>query len=166
MFGKIDREGPYAGGYQTTAQPPPYKGTLAEGIARIHAEQLTRREDSVTYPAHMAPRPAEWDDDPDPEDYPVRQMNDEPVVVGAGAMNVLAAQVEDMVNSPGHYSAGAVEAIDAIRQALGAEGFIAFCQGNVLKYVWRARFKGSFEKDMAKAAWYARMAAGDDPRKS
>ncbi len=69
----------------------------------------------------------------------------------------------DSVNSPSHY-AGSVEAIDTIKDALSPAGFLYFCRGNVLKYTLRAGRKGSYREDMAKAAWYARMAAGDDPR--
>lgn len=71
----------------------------------------------------------------------------------------------DYVNRPPHYNAASIETIDAIREALGDEGFKCFCRGNALKYVWRAPLKGNFKSDMAKAAWYCRMAAGDDPRK-
>ena len=81
------------------------------------------------------------------------------------AKAVFAAQVADMVNSPAHYARGAVEPIDYMRQVLGEEGFIAFCHGSALKYLSRALYKGAREQDYAKAAWYCRMAAGDDPRK-
>jgi len=84
---------------------------------------------------------------------------------GDGGLAALhSLQQEDMVNSPSHYTQGASEIIDQIRQSLGADGFTAFCIGNVIKYANRARFKGNLVQDMAKAAWYARMAAGDDPR--
>ena len=69
----------------------------------------------------------------------------------------------DMVNSPPHYRAGGVECIDAIRAALGHDGFIAYCRGNVIKYQFRADHKNGKE-DLKKAVWYSRMAAGDDPR--
>lgn len=70
------------------------------------------------------------------------------------------------VDSPPHYNTGEIEAIDAIRIALGPEGFIAYCQGNAMKYVWRARYKGAFVQDLAKAVWYLRQAMGDDPREA
>ena len=67
--------------------------------------------------------------------------------------------------NPDHYKSGEVECIDAIRAALGAEGFRAFCRGNVIKYLWRCELKHeSVTTDINKAVWYARMAAGDDPR--
>lgn len=69
------------------------------------------------------------------------------------------------MNRPAHYRAhGGIECIDAIRAALGEDGFRAFCIGNALKYLWRADHKGRREEDLAKATWYSRMAAGDDPR--
>lgn len=58
----------------------------------------------------------------------------------------------DRVNHPSHYCAGGVECIDGIRAALGDE-FPAYCQGNVLKYVWRWRHKGGVE-DLRKAQVY------------
>mgnify|MGYP006283540777 CR=1 FL=1 len=61
--------------------------------------------------------------------------------------------VTDMVNQPPHYRQGGVEAIDAIRAALGEEAFLGYCQGNCLKYLWRARHKGGMQ-DLHKARWY------------
>lgn len=66
--------------------------------------------------------------------------------------------VHDPVNHPAHYQ-GAIECIDAIEVALGPEGFLAYCRGNVLKYAWRAGKKGAASQDLAKAAWYAERAA-------
>ena len=60
----------------------------------------------------------------------------------------------DMVNAPPHYTAGGIEAIDAIESALGPEGFMAYCRGNAIKYVWRAGRKGDTEQDLRKAIWY------------
>ena len=70
----------------------------------------------------------------------------------------------DPVNRPAHYM-GDIECVDAIRAALGDEGLRFFCLGNAMKYIWRADRKGARDQDMAKALWYLRMAAGDDPRK-
>ncbi len=69
----------------------------------------------------------------------------------------------DPVNSPDHYTEGEIECIDAIRSALGPDGFRSFCRGNALKYLWRMEHKGR-EEDLRKAVWYSRMANGDDPR--
>ena len=58
----------------------------------------------------------------------------------------------DRVNHPPHYCAGSVECIEGIKAALGDE-FPAYCQGNVLKYVWRWKHKGGVE-DLRKAQVY------------
>ena len=71
---------------------------------------------------------------------------------------------EDMVNSPSHYNQSNIECIDAIRAALGEEGFVHYCRGNSIKYNWRAGHKVDAKEDLKKAAWYSKMAAGDDPR--
>jgi len=61
--------------------------------------------------------------------------------------------VVDMVNQPPHYTYGDIECIDAIRSALGPEGFAAFCRGNIIKYNWRCDHKNGLQ-DLEKAAWY------------
>lgn len=60
----------------------------------------------------------------------------------------------DMVNAPPHYTHGDIECIDAIRAALGPEGFAAFCRGNIIKYHWRCNHKAGLQ-DVEKAQWYA-----------
>ena len=60
----------------------------------------------------------------------------------------------DPVERPRHYNNGSVECIDAIRAALGDEGFQAYCQGNVLKYLWRHKYKGKPVEDLRKCPWY------------
>jgi hypothetical protein len=62
---------------------------------------------------------------------------------------------EDMVNNPSHYNQAGVEAIDAIRAATG-EGFEFYLQGNILKYLWRYRYKNGVE-DLKKAEWYLKV---------
>ena len=64
----------------------------------------------------------------------------------------------DMVNAPPHYTAGGIEAIDAIESALGPEGFLAYCRGNAIKYIWRAGLKGVYRQDLRKAIWYLERA--------
>ena len=64
----------------------------------------------------------------------------------------------DLVNHPPHYTAGGIECIDAIHAALGDEGFLAYCRGNALKYVWRAPLKASAQ-DLRKTIWYLDRAA-------
>ena len=58
----------------------------------------------------------------------------------------------DMVNSPPHYNEAGIECIDAISAALG-DGYEYYLQGNILKYLWRYRYKNGTE-DLKKASWY------------
>ena len=59
----------------------------------------------------------------------------------------------DMVNSPDHYNYAGIECIDAIRAATGEEGYQYYLQGNIMKYLWRYRYKNGVE-DLQKAQWY------------
>tara|TARA_R100001163_G_C4992968_1_gene144890 strand:- start:583 stop:801 length:219 start_codon:yes stop_codon:yes gene_type:complete len=59
---------------------------------------------------------------------------------------------EDMVNNPPHYNKANIECIEAIRAATN-EGYGYYLQGNILKYVWRYRYKGGVE-DLEKAMFY------------
>ena len=67
----------------------------------------------------------------------------------------------DIVNNPSHYTQdGEIECIDAIRAALGEDGFRAFCRGNAMKYIWRSELKtGDPTTDLRKAEWYMNRAA-------
>lgn len=58
----------------------------------------------------------------------------------------------DMVNSPPHYNEAGIECIDAISAALG-DGYEYYLQGNIMKYLWRYRYKNGSE-DLKKASWY------------
>ena len=64
----------------------------------------------------------------------------------------------DMVNNPPHYTDGEIECIDAIRAALGPDGFRAFCRGNAMKYIWRCELKDNTNTDLEKAGWYLQTA--------
>jgi len=61
-------------------------------------------------------------------------------------------QEEDMVNSPAHYNKAGIETIDAL-QAMLNNGFDYYLQGNIVKYLWRYRYKNGVE-DLKKAQWY------------
>jgi len=63
-------------------------------------------------------------------------------------------EIHDMVNSPPHYNNSGIECIEAIYHALGEDGFIAYCQGNAMKYLWRYQYKGKPVEDLKKAKWY------------
>ena len=58
----------------------------------------------------------------------------------------------DMVNSPPHYNQTGIECIDAIEAATG-DGYEYYLQGNIIKYLWRYRYKNGTE-DLKKAQWY------------
>ena len=58
----------------------------------------------------------------------------------------------DMVNSPSHYNQSGIECIAAIQAALGPN-FKYYLQGNIMKYLWRYRYKNGIE-DVKKAQWY------------
>lgn len=68
----------------------------------------------------------------------------------------------DNVHQPSHYTAGDVECIDAIRAALGPDGFRAYCVGNVIKYNWRHKHKNGME-DLRKASVYLLWAINGNP---
>tara|TARA_R110000868_G_scaffold399762_1_gene673743 strand:+ start:129 stop:347 length:219 start_codon:yes stop_codon:yes gene_type:complete len=60
--------------------------------------------------------------------------------------------MNDMINSPTHYTKSEIECIDAIEAMLG-DDFPAFLQGNITKYLWRFKHKNGVE-DLKKAQWY------------
>ena len=65
-----------------------------------------------------------------------------------------AKKVKDNVNHPSHYTQGKIECIDAIEEATkGLFGISAVCVANVIKYIWRYKFKNGIE-DLKKARWY------------
>ena len=54
-----------------------------------------------------------------------------------------------------YYNHGAIEAIDAIESACaGLSGYEGFLTGNVLKYMFRWRWKGTALADLKKARYY------------
>lgn len=55
----------------------------------------------------------------------------------------------DPVDHPAHYTFGAIEVIDAIE-----DWNLGFHEGNVVRYVARARHKGRELEDLRKARWY------------
>ena len=59
---------------------------------------------------------------------------------------------KDMVNNPEHYNKAGIETIDAL-EAMLVDGFDYYLQGNIVKYLWRFRYKNGVE-DLRKAQWY------------
>ena len=57
--------------------------------------------------------------------------------------------MDDPVNHPAHYTFGKIEVIDAIE-----DWSLGFHEGNVVKYVARAKHKGDELENLQKGAWY------------
>ena len=57
-----------------------------------------------------------------------------------------------MVDNPPHYNQSGIECIDAIAAATD-DGYEYYLQGNIIKYLWRYRYKNGTE-DLKKAKWY------------
>ena len=53
------------------------------------------------------------------------------------------------VDHPRHYNEGKIEVIDIIE-----DWGLGFHDGNVIKYILRAKFKGDEIQDLEKAVWY------------
>lgn len=64
-----------------------------------------------------------------------------------------STQLNDPVNHPAHYTQGGIECIEALKAALGFEGFKSYCRGNIIKYLWRTEHKNKVQ-DLKKARWY------------
>lgn len=66
----------------------------------------------------------------------------------------------DMIEHPPHYNAGKFETIDVIEDVVKnyKDSFVAYCIGNVLKYISRSPFKGTFLQDLKKAQYYLNAA--------
>ena len=65
---------------------------------------------------------------------------------------VMGKKSQDNVNSPSHYNQAGIECIDSIKASLG-DGYQDYCKGNVMKYLWRYKYKNGIE-DLKKAQWY------------
>lgn len=64
------------------------------------------------------------------------------------------AKAKNSVEHPSHYNQdGSIECIDAIKASLGKDGFVDYCKGNCLKYLWRYKHKSGVE-DLKKAKVY------------
>ena len=58
-------------------------------------------------------------------------------------------KIPNPVNHPDHYNTGKIEVIDAIE-----DWGLDFIEGNVVKYITRAKHKGNTLGDLRKARWY------------
>ena len=64
------------------------------------------------------------------------------------------SKLTEQVTHPGHYNQNPLECIDAIEGSMSTDEFAGFLKGNVLKYLWRYKHKGSPIEDLKKAEWY------------
>lgn len=62
--------------------------------------------------------------------------------------------VVDVVNSPPHYKAGGIEAIEGIEASMAPEVYAGYLKGSCLKYLWRYEKKGKPIEDLKKARWF------------
>jgi hypothetical protein len=69
------------------------------------------------------------------------------------------------LEKPAHYTHSRIEAIDAVRAALTPEEFRGFCKGNIIKYVWRERYKGK-DIDIGKCVDYGNFILEETENKS
>tara|TARA_R100001530_G_scaffold131295_1_gene102857 strand:- start:1139 stop:1438 length:300 start_codon:yes stop_codon:yes gene_type:complete len=69
-----------------------------------------------------------------------------------GLFHPPTSEKSDMVNKPPHYNKANIECIKAIEAATD-DGFQFYLQGNIIKYIWRYRYKNGIE-DLKKADWY------------
>lgn len=60
---------------------------------------------------------------------------------------------EEKVDHPPHYTKGGIECIDGIKASMTLEAFEGYLKGNVMKYLWRYKYKNGVE-DLKKAQWY------------
>jgi hypothetical protein len=72
---------------------------------------------------------------------------------GSSVLQSTSIPTREVVEHPAHYTQGEVECIDALKSALGPEGFKAYCRGACLKYLWRTEHKNGTE-DLLKCQWY------------
>ena len=69
-------------------------------------------------------------------------------------MSQFKAEIQlDNVNQPGHYTAGGIECIQAIKASMSPEEYQGYLKGNALKYLWRFRHKNGVE-DLRKMQVY------------
>lgn len=60
----------------------------------------------------------------------------------------------DMVNKPPHYNQFGIECINAIEASMSKLEFEGYLKGNIIKYLWRFRYKGKPLQDAKKAKFY------------
>lgn len=69
----------------------------------------------------------------------VEEMMKEFGLTETNLRNPINGQIEeaDEIHKPTHYNWRGIECKDVIRQLLGSEGYKRYCEGNVIKYLYR-----------------------------
>ncbi len=101
-------------------------------------------------------------DDATPKEWDEVNMNSVKKEEGTWTTNFIADVVNENcreINNPSHYNSGDVECIDGIEASLSKEEFEGYLHGNIIKYVWRFKYKGGV-KDLQKAEWYLKKLMG------
>jgi len=89
-------------------------------------------------------------------DAAAKQLAAEQLAAGIDAVEA-AAEFGGLVEAPGHYTAGAVECIDALQAMAEVVAHIDHCTQTAVAYLWRWRRKDG-ARDLAKAQWYVKRA--------
>ncbi len=94
----------------------------------------------------------------------VEEMMKEFGLTETNLRNPINGQIEesDEVHKPTHYRWAECKAV--IRQLLGSEGYKRYCEGNVIKYLYRYTRKDTPATDIVKAVEYLRMIAEEEAR--
>ena len=59
-----------------------------------------------------------------------------------------------MINAPPHYTKGAIQFLDYLKQQLSKEGYFGFLEASVMKYMHRHKLKDANIEDLEKANFY------------
>lgn len=82
-------------------------------------------------------------------------------------VNIPLVEIPAIVNSPPHYTKGAVEIIDIIEQIIADyPQTIGWNVGQVIKYLSRAPYKKQSTVDLYKARWYLERAIANAEKES
>lgn len=68
-------------------------------------------------------------------------------------MNIKFCDSDQVINSPPHYNQGSIECIEAIKASMTPTEYEGYLKGNIIKYLWRWRYKGGVES-LHKGQWY------------
>ena len=59
-----------------------------------------------------------------------------------------------MINAPPHYTKGAIQFLEYLKQQLSKEGYLGFLEASVMKYMHRHKLKDANIEDLEKANFY------------